>query len=493
MNSFRLPARYVQLALVLLILAVFIFFRVYKLNESLLFYNDAGRDSLVLLNWSETGKPPLLGPQTSVLSYNQSAWYFYFLYPLFYFSKFSAFSSTYTLLLVSITVFCFLLNLLKRNNVTFVAIAFVLTLISVQPQIVLQNRFVWNPSFLPLFLTVSLSSLYQLKRSFSKLWAFLFWLFSALAIGFSYSAVPFVFLTGILVLAFNRKNVWQHFKFIILSAFIVLLPMLLFEIRHSFTLTRLMLAGQTTPQTNLSLELKIDTLLDLVFPTNYFLDKYVTTLITLCLYTFGIFLAIQRKYRYTSFFFILVSLTTALVIAMLFLPINLEKHYIFPVIISFIFSIAFMPRPLHLLGTLFFALIWAQPYFIKYHTAAPVRTVADMETCYRNFCQTHSEPLYVSMESGILPGYHNALEHQFLLRKEGCKVLDIETSQNDSQIMAVINDAAEIDPGKSGYRELSLFGSYVKKEKFICTENLSIQVLSKPSADTPPEKIFHPQ
>lgn len=59
------------------ILIVFIFLRVHRIEETLNFQNDIGRDYLVLLEWYQSGKPPLLGPQNSAVPFNQSAFYFY--------------------------------------------------------------------------------------------------------------------------------------------------------------------------------------------------------------------------------------------------------------------------------------------------------------------------------------------------------------------------------------------------------------------------------
>ncbi len=64
-------------------IALFLFFRFYQLPQTLNFFGDLGRDFVVMQNWQRTGKPPLLGPQNSAMSFNQSAIYFYLLYPFY--------------------------------------------------------------------------------------------------------------------------------------------------------------------------------------------------------------------------------------------------------------------------------------------------------------------------------------------------------------------------------------------------------------------------
>jgi len=65
--------------LISLLAILFVILRLYNINNSLFFINDTGRDMAVLQSWQNTGKIPLLGPQTSALPINQSAIYFYLL------------------------------------------------------------------------------------------------------------------------------------------------------------------------------------------------------------------------------------------------------------------------------------------------------------------------------------------------------------------------------------------------------------------------------
>ena len=72
---------------------LFLWTRFYKIETSFNFISDIGRDFLALWQWKQTGKPPLLGPQTSALPFNQSAIYYYFLMPFYLISGQSIFST----------------------------------------------------------------------------------------------------------------------------------------------------------------------------------------------------------------------------------------------------------------------------------------------------------------------------------------------------------------------------------------------------------------
>src|SRR5579859_5725503 len=134
------------------LIAFFLFTRFYKLPTSFFYFNDMGRDSLALLDWAQTGKPPLLGPQTSALPFNQGAVYYYLLYPLFRLMQHSPFSAILTSAIVYVVTFSALFYFL-RNKPTQVRALFVsIFFITIIPQYIIQQRFVWNPSLATPFL-----------------------------------------------------------------------------------------------------------------------------------------------------------------------------------------------------------------------------------------------------------------------------------------------------------------------------------------------------
>lgn len=460
-------------------LILFLFLRLYKLPESLLFYNDMGRDFIVLLNWSETGKPPLLGPQTSVLSYNQTAWYFYVLYPFFILSAHSAYSSVYSLLFT--TTFLFLLTLyVSRKSQTLTTVVLLsFTLLSIHPQIIAQNKFIWNPSFLPIFLLTAtvafISQFFQYNRYTTVLQIVLL----AFACGFSYSAVPFAAILFFYTL-FRHRQKWSEILLIgFAAAALVFLPTIAFEIRHSFTLTKLAFIGQTTPQAHLSVPEKFQLLTEYLFPAPNGWSVSLFLVFCLCM-IFGVYYYFKKRSgeRAKQFLFLAVTLITLLILTFT-LPITLEKHYIFPLLTLVILITAYLPRKLNLVLLLFFGLVWLQPDVTKTYLSKPIRSIPEMEECYKRYCAAWQEPSYVSMESGILVGYHNAPDHQFFLREAGCKILDIEKTQDQASYMIVIGDNANYTHGQSAYHELTLFGPAEQTDEYSCTDNLKLYRIKK--------------
>lgn len=456
-----------------------------------------GRDYVTLLNWAETGKPPLLGPQTSVVSYNQSAWYFYILMPLFYLSNYWAFSSTLTLILFAVGVYAALSYTVRKDENIFYSVSLCMALLAIQPQAVLQNRFIWNPSFVPYFLLISLTSLVMLRKNLSNFWLAAFWIGVGFAVGFSYSTVPLaVLLVGYLFVSHYRY--WMRLvAFGAATAGLVLLPLLAFEARHDFTLTRLFITGQTTPQNDISLTIKNALLQRFLFPG---IQTSATVLLLI-----GFIAAIILSLRYfwqnkrTEHFHFLAAFSTILLLlvaSIYFLPVNIEKHYIFPLLTLGFFVISLLRKRFALLFAVILACYWMNPAnSLHSQTFQPaIRSVSEMQQCYQEVCRDFRESAYVSMESGILAGYHNAPEHQFFLRDAGCHILDIEASQDQAKSMFVIEDKGRFDPGNSGYRELTLFGTYTLGFEKKCTETLSIKEIRKPNvSENSQETVFEPQ
>lgn len=477
--------------------SLFVFFRWYTLDSSLLVYNDMGRDYVALLNWSDSGKPPLLGPQTSVISYNQSAWYFYVLFPLFLVTQYWAFSSTLTLTLVALGIYGFLAYFLRNNSAHFFSVSLCMALLAIQPQAVLQNRFIWNPSFIPYFLLLSLSALLVLSKTYSRRWLAVFWTGIAFAVGFSYSAVPVSFLL-VLYLLFKQRSKWLTIlAYGAVAAGVILLPMVAFEVRHDFALTKLFISGQTTPQTATSFTVKSQllqqyTLPGVPEPAVVALLMSLVVVIALLIWTKGrrAFIAQYSDLLAFSVMLLILVLSTFL------LPVNIEKHYIFPLLVLGIFVISLLPRKISIVFATILALFWLSPAnSLQSATFQPaIRTVSQVESCYQQFCADYTTPAYVSMESGILQGYHNAPDHQYFLRKAGCRILDIETSQDQADRMLVIEDNGTFSPGKTGYRELTLFGPYTLGQEKQCTEVLAIREIIKAGVEQESEKtVFNPQ
>jgi len=80
--------------------------------------------------------------------------------------------------------------LFRKERGTQVLLMISFFLVSIHPQFVAQNRTVWNPSFVGLFLMISIISFARWLDEGKMRFLFVYAFAMALAVSFSYSAAP---------------------------------------------------------------------------------------------------------------------------------------------------------------------------------------------------------------------------------------------------------------------------------------------------------------
>ncbi len=433
--------------LITLVILFFLFLRLYRINSSFFYFNDMGRDSLVLYQWQQTGKPPLLGPQNSALPFNQSPIYFYLLYPIFLITNGSPLSAIYTNLLLYLFTFT-ILFISFRKSPHFWATIFTILVISVHPQQVIQSRFVWNPSFVSAFLLLGLWALVEERIKLATICL-------SLAIACSFSVLPTIIALTIGILFCKRKIFVRFLLNMFLFTLIFHFPIILFELRHHFQLTKSVFLRGTEMQIGFSYVQQINKINQYVFLNQnifWFTSMLFITLLV------GIFYY-KTKNKNGLFFFIIFTIN---LISTTILPINFQSHYIFGLLVTFIFLLSFLPKPIFIILLTPFLLKSVNPnQILSYFSPAP-RTYEQLMACFQNYCQTNKTPTFVSVQSEYHP-FHNGPEHRYLLQKSGCIVYNIEDDSNKTNQMTVVVDGGQFSPEKTSYNELTTFGPYTVK------------------------------
>lgn len=460
---------------------LFLFLRFYKISSSLLFFNDIGRDFLVLWNWQSSHKPPLLGPQTSAIPFNQSAIYFYLLYPFYLITRGSAYATLIAAAVFYISSFILALYFLRKHQLWRNSLLLVFFLISIHPQYVIQNRFVWNPSFVSPPLLISFYAFLALREKYLKKhyldktlsWVFTFAL--ALALGFSYSVFPAFLAFLIIALIVFKKNFWSLSFKTAVSLFLVNLPTIVFELRHNFLLTNMLFTREKMPQPANYLLAKIEALNRYVFnlPNLYYLIFFI-----LIVLLFVYFLKKQKKFTFELLFSLSMFLLTLFIT--LISPIAVQAHYIFAitVFLFLLLSFSLLNNRLMLFIFLFLSIFCLKPAQLKSYFAPAYRSVRDSIDCAAKFCQKYQEPLFVAVQSNHHP-YHNAMEWQYLLLSNDCQLKDLTTESNEAEYMAVVLDDGQYEHNQTAFNELTIFGPSEELESFTCQEKLEIIVLKK--------------
>ena len=430
-----------------------------------------GRDFWVLDQWRDSGKPPLLGPQTSALPINQSAIYFYLLYPFFLLTKESPLSALFANAFIYLVPFIAGFFLFKNESKLRWSLLLVFFLISIHPQYIIQSRYIWNPSLVTPFFLIAIYSLLIFIKNNHQRFLWLFSLSLATSISLTYSIVPEALVIFGLAFFWQHKYRFKLFVSFIISLILTNLPTLIFELRHHFLLTSSLFTKQSPIQQNLSIPYKIHSLSLFLFNSTSILNYFMLFLV----FSAAILIIIKTKQTQTRLpaFALLLSLLLTLVI-----PITVQAHYVFGLLTLIFIIISFLPLKFSLLISLLLSFVYLKPLQINQYFQSSPRTYQSMENCFISFCQQHPEPLFVTVQSNMHP-YHNGPEHRYLLKKAGCQVKEIETNPQSASAMIVVGDGSDYVPGKTQYYELTQFGQSQLTSTTICQDNFKLFLLNK--------------
>jgi hypothetical protein len=468
--------------LTVFVLAIFFFLRLYRLPSSLMFFNDIGRDLLVVWqSWSQK-KPFLLGPQNSALPFNQPALYFYWLYPIAVLSGMSAYTHTVTFLLTIVAILGSLFWIVRKGQTLQLILLSTLWLFAIHPQYIIQNRFIWNPSFVAYFLLLAMFAYFLILKRWDKKWLWL-WAFGlSTAIAFSYSVVPTMLAFALLIVWQWRKKSWPFALSLTATSVWWQLPTILFELRYQFQLTKAVLWGERPVQESVTLLEKLNQLLNLFWDGRSDWEIPLLTGFLIVMVTMNWWF-IRRtpkpvKLERDQVFSTTSWLTLLTLVLSLIIPIGVQSHYVFG-LFTLVFVLVASLRPKLLLITLAtMTLWWLQPRFTDIYFRPASRTIAQLEECAALVCERLTEPIFVSLEAGYHP-YHNGPEFRFFFSKHGCQVKAIETENHLAQTMAVVVDQGQYEHGRTRFNELTLFGESQEKEVIACPGNIQIHVLER--------------
>ena len=464
----RFPEKFAVLFLIIL----FLWLRFFNLSESFRFTGDPGRDMLVLWDWRETGKPPLLGPQTSALPINQSAIYFYFLYPAFLISNGNPLSANVTVAVFWIIMFVAILWAL-RNRAELQRVALVVLFLSaIHPLFVEQTRMVWNPSFLPPLLATSLIAFFLLieKYSRTRLWIFSFSTALAVSLHFPVGALA---LACVLYLAiFNKEQLGKVIPVIVVSLVFINLPTIVFEARHGFLITKSVLQGGWIGLTQFTRWENFRRLIDFTGGLPYL---WMSSVLLFGAVSFAVWKTTRQKRSLAETIGFLLVMTAGLTIIS---GLAFHSHYAFGTAILLFFLISQLPTKIRIVILIILAVVWLNPRQINTYIAPAGRTLEEEMACFANFCSKEKETVFVSAQYGESP-FHVGYEYRYLMKQAGCDVKYIESQPEKAEKMAVVVDGSTYEHGKTSYYELTLFGQSEEAGKYECGNELDVIILKK--------------
>lgn len=210
------------------------FLRLYKISDYMTFLGDEGRDVLVVYNILH-GNFTLLGPTASVGGFFLGPVYYYFISPFLWLFNYDPVGPAIMVALFGVaTVFL----IYKIGNDFFDTRTGFITavLYSISPLVIAYSRSSWNPHLMPFF---SLLTLYVLYKAIINNKAYLFVLCGIL-FGITMQIHYLAIFLGAIIIAyvvFLTGKIYQIFKngfYLFLGFVIGWSPFLAFEVRHGF-------------------------------------------------------------------------------------------------------------------------------------------------------------------------------------------------------------------------------------------------------------------
>jgi len=232
--------RVIQWLPLLLVLAVAMYLRLYKINEYMTFLGDEGRDVLVVKRMIVDGKFTLLGPTASVGGFFMGPIYYYFMAPFLWAWKLNPVGPAIMVALFGIAT-VYLTYIVGRKWFSKPVGLLAASLYAVSPIVISFSRSSWNPNIVPFF---SLLSLYLLWLAREKNnFRLLFWVGLCAGIGIQlHYTYLFLIVAEVVLVLFSFKRLKMRDALLgILGVVVGFSPFLAFELRHGFLNTRAIL------------------------------------------------------------------------------------------------------------------------------------------------------------------------------------------------------------------------------------------------------------
>lgn len=224
------------------ILLVGAFLRLYKISEYMTFLADEGRDVLLVRKLVTEGDLIFVGPGTSIGTMYLGPLYYYMMAPALFLSRLSPVGPSIMVALLGVATI-FLVWKVAREWFGQIPAALSAILYATSSVVIIFSRSSWNPNIMPFFALLSLYSIWKVYET-QKYW----WL---VVLGISFAAVlqshylgliliPVIFAFWLMTIKLIKNQKTEMSKFIKFSiagfiGFILLMvPLILFDFKHDF-------------------------------------------------------------------------------------------------------------------------------------------------------------------------------------------------------------------------------------------------------------------
>ncbi|KKT40298.1 hypothetical protein A3K29_02800 [Candidatus Collierbacteria bacterium RIFOXYB2_FULL_46_14] len=227
---------------ILLITLLSLYLRLYRIGEFMTFLGDEGRDVRIVRDLITKGNLVFIGPRTSIGNMYLGPLYYYMMAPALFLSRLNPVGpAVLNAIIGAFTVFITYFigrKLFNRWSGLLAALLY-----AVSPVAIIYSRSSWNPNPMPLFALLCVWGIYEVWQNKQYFWLPLVGIFFAFALQMHYLGLLlgpvlglFWFLTLISVnksKSHSEKKTFLSFTlFAFLSFFILMSPLLLFDLKH---------------------------------------------------------------------------------------------------------------------------------------------------------------------------------------------------------------------------------------------------------------------
>lgn len=229
-----LSTKRVQILLILILIAISLFLRFYKIRDYVVFLGDEGRDMIILRNIFVKKDLPFLGPTASVGGFYLGPMYYWMAAPFLLLARFDPIGPSYMVALFGVATVLLLYKFLK-DSVGFWPAIISSLLYAVAPLVVRYSRSSWNPNPMPFFSLLLIYFIYTAIKNKR----YLYYLFAGAALGVAvqlhYLGLILVPITALIVMLNEKiKRIPPAATIFLLGSIITFSPFLIFEIKNNF-------------------------------------------------------------------------------------------------------------------------------------------------------------------------------------------------------------------------------------------------------------------
>jgi len=213
------------------ILLVGAFLRLYKIDSYMTFLGDEGRDVIIVRNLLVNVDPILIGPGTSVGGMYLGPLYYYFMAPFLLLANFSPVGPAIGVALLGVATI-YLVYKAGRDWFSEKTGLFTAILYAISPTVITFSHSSWNPNIMPFFALLSVYSIWKVW----KLKQFKWLLICSVSYAFVLQSHYLGLLLGpILLIYWFLAKVPLKYNLIPLFVFLFLMsPLVIFDFRHDF-------------------------------------------------------------------------------------------------------------------------------------------------------------------------------------------------------------------------------------------------------------------